>query len=153
MKLCYGCVVVGVQRSDLGRILHVNQLRLVAVQASPPAAHSAAGLPRREEGVEDDAIRAIVDLIQHLGVVLREVIGRVHARLLARSAAVGSTYAAVQIRVVENWPRVAAKHLADELGEMQRGEFDFAESEKLLDPDVWKPMSKIKPRKSGRTSG
>jgi hypothetical protein len=62
----------------------VIQLRVVAVQASPPAAHAAAGLPQTEEGVEDDAIHAIIDPVQQLGVVLREVIGRVHAPLLAR---------------------------------------------------------------------
>src|SRR5215813_6772784 len=66
----------------------VIQLRVVPVKSSPPAAHATAGLPHGVEGIEDDAIHAIVDPLQQLGVVLREVIGRVHARPLARFAAV-----------------------------------------------------------------
>jgi hypothetical protein len=38
----------------------VIQLRVVAVQVSPPAADAAAGLSHREKGVEDDAINAFV---------------------------------------------------------------------------------------------
>jgi hypothetical protein len=36
------------------------------------------GLPQREKGIQNDAIDAIVDPIQQLGVVLRKVVGRVH---------------------------------------------------------------------------
>src|SRR5262249_17643809 len=71
----------------------VIQLRVVPVKSSPPAAHAAAGLPHGVEGIEDDAIHAIVDPLQQLGVVLREVIGRVHARPLARFAAVSHSCA------------------------------------------------------------
>src|SRR5262247_1622537 len=62
----------------------VIQLRVVTVQAAPPAAHAAAGLPHGEKGIEDNTIHAIVDPLQQLGVVLRKVIGLCgHARWLA----------------------------------------------------------------------
>src|SRR5215475_9850025 len=63
----------------------VIQLRVVPVQVSPPAAHAATGLPHREKGIEDNAIYAIVDTLQQLGVILGKIIGRVHTRSLARS--------------------------------------------------------------------
>lgn len=69
----------------------VIQLRVVPVQVSPPAAHAAAGLPHWEKGIEDDAIHAIVDPLQQLGVVLRKVVARIHARSLARFAAVSGS--------------------------------------------------------------
>src|SRR5262249_14382820 len=70
----------------------VIQLRVVTVQAAPPAAHAAAGLPHGEKGIEDNTIHAIVDPLQQLGVVLRKVIGLCgHARWLARFAAVSTS--------------------------------------------------------------
>src|SRR5262249_60938888 len=69
----------------------ITRWRAAPVQLPPPAAHATASLPQREEGVEDDAIHAIVDPLQQLGVILRQVIGRVHARSLARFAAVSGS--------------------------------------------------------------
>ena len=74
-------------RPSLTQML-VIELRVIPVELSPPAAHAAAGLPQRKKGIQNDAIDAIVDPIQQLGVVLRKVVGRVHARLLAGFAAV-----------------------------------------------------------------
>ena len=69
----------------------VIQVRVVAVQLPPQAAHAAAGLPHREKRIEDDAVHTIVDPLQQLGVVLRKIIGRVHAHSLARFAAVSTS--------------------------------------------------------------
>ena len=44
----------------------------------------------------------------------------------------GSTYAAVKVSVIENWPRVAAKHLATELEAVKRGKFSFHSLSHLL---------------------
>lgn len=46
----------------------------------------------------------------------------------------GSTYAAIKTSVVENWPRVAAKHLAKELEEAKLDKFDFSSLLPLLNP-------------------
>jgi hypothetical protein len=69
----------------------VIELRVIAVEASPPGAHTAAGLPHREKGIENDAIHAIIDPLQQIGVVLGKVIGRVHAQSLARFQAVSGS--------------------------------------------------------------
>jgi len=69
----------------------VIELRVIPVELSPPTTHPAAGLPKREKRIEDDAVHAIVDPLQQLGVVLREVIGRFHARPLARFAVVSGS--------------------------------------------------------------
>jgi hypothetical protein len=63
----------------------VIELRVIPVELSPPAAHAAAGLSHGEKGIEDDPIHAIVDPLEQLGIVLRQVIGRVHAQSLAGS--------------------------------------------------------------------
>src|ERR1700739_861895 len=68
----------------------VIQVRVVAVQLPPQAAYAAAGLPHREKCIEDDAVHTIVDPLQQLGVVLRKIIGRVHAHSLNRFAAVST---------------------------------------------------------------
>src|SRR5262249_53222333 len=64
------------------------QLRVVPVKSSPPAAQAAAGLPHGVEGIEDNAIHAILDPLQQIGVVLSEVIGRVHGPPLTKLSAV-----------------------------------------------------------------
>ena len=44
----------------------------------------------------------------------------------------GGSYAALQISVIESWPRTSSKRLAGELREVQRGTFDFGPLERLL---------------------
>lgn len=44
----------------------------------------------------------------------------------------GSTYAAVQISAVENWPAVSSKRMSDDLRRVYRHEFDFDLLEHLL---------------------
>ena len=69
----------------------VIQLRVVAVQVSPPAAHATTSLPHWEESIEDDAIHTIVDPLQQLGVILGKIIGRVHARRSTQITAVSGS--------------------------------------------------------------
>jgi hypothetical protein len=44
----------------------------------------------------------------------------------------GTTYAAVQIGAVENWPAISSKRMSDDLRKVHRGEFDFDLLEHLL---------------------
>jgi hypothetical protein len=44
----------------------------------------------------------------------------------------GTTYAAVQIGAVENWPAISSKRMSDELRRVVRGQFDFDSLEHLL---------------------
>lgn len=51
-----------------------------------------------------------------------------------------STYAAIKVSVIENWPRVASKLLAEELEAMKRGAFDFKTLSHLLKPAISAPV-------------
>jgi hypothetical protein len=44
----------------------------------------------------------------------------------------GATYAAVRISAVKNWPRLGTDKMADELGQVAKGEFPFEDYEGLL---------------------
>jgi hypothetical protein len=44
----------------------------------------------------------------------------------------GTTYAAVQIGAVGNWPAISSKRMSDELRRVVRGQFDFDSLEHLL---------------------
>ena len=63
----------------------VVETQIIAVQISPPGANAARCLADWKEGVEYDAIDAVVAPLQQIGVVLEERIGRAHGHcLLAR---------------------------------------------------------------------
>jgi hypothetical protein len=47
----------------------------------------------------------------------------------------GSTFGAVKIETVENWPRVSSKRLADEINDVVGGKFKFADLEHFLTVD------------------
>jgi hypothetical protein len=47
----------------------------------------------------------------------------------------GSTFGAVKIETVENWPRVSSKRLADEIDDVIGGKFKFADLEHFLTVD------------------
>jgi hypothetical protein len=47
----------------------------------------------------------------------------------------GTTFGIVKKDVVQNWPRVASKHLHSVIEEVTRGEFNFSQLESLLAPD------------------
>ena len=44
----------------------------------------------------------------------------------------GTTFGVVKTTVVENWPRVASKHLAPVINKMKQGAYDFSQLENLL---------------------
>ena len=44
----------------------------------------------------------------------------------------GTTYAIINVHVVEGWMRISAKRLSTEIGNVRCGKFDFAELEHLL---------------------
>jgi hypothetical protein len=48
----------------------------------------------------------------------------------------GSTYAAVRISAVRNWPRLGTSKMESELNEVAKGEFPFDEHERLLSEDM-----------------
>jgi hypothetical protein len=56
----------------------------------------------------------------------------------------GTTFAVVKTSVVENWPRVASKHLALQIEETKRGEFDFAQLEHDLLKTEKRPSAKTR---------
>ena len=66
----------------------------------------------------------------------REFLAEVEEWLLSAGWALlfaGSTYAAIKVAAVENWPRLSSKRIADELATVSKGEFDFAAWVHLLD--------------------
>ncbi|MGB6541802.1 MAG: hypothetical protein WBF03_13120 [Xanthobacteraceae bacterium] len=44
----------------------------------------------------------------------------------------GTTYAMINVRVVDAWMRISSKRMAEDIAKVQRGEFEFADREKLL---------------------
>jgi hypothetical protein len=44
----------------------------------------------------------------------------------------GATYGVLKTAVIENWPRVASKHIKEDLNEVSAGNFDFSKLEPLL---------------------
>ena len=50
----------------------------------------------------------------------------------------GSTYAVVRTSVIENWPRIAHKHLESDLKKIATRTFDFDALSNLLDKETWK---------------
>jgi hypothetical protein len=46
--------------------------------------------------------------------------------------ATGAIYGVVKTAVIENWPRVASKHIREDLNKVSRGSFDFSKLERLL---------------------
>jgi hypothetical protein len=67
----------------------------------------------------------------------REFLAEVEEWLLAAGWALifaGSTFAAVKVSSVENWPRISWKRIAEELASVSRDEYDFTALEHLLVP-------------------
>jgi hypothetical protein len=53
----------------------------------------------------------------------------------------GSTFGAVKIETVENWPRVSWKRIADEIDEVVSGKFKFAGLEHFLATERTRPRA------------
>jgi hypothetical protein len=70
----------------------------------------------------------------------REWLDQVNEWLLAAGwllVDTGSTYAIVRTSVIENWPRIASKHLESELEKIAKGSFEFESLSALLDRNTW----------------
>jgi hypothetical protein len=51
----------------------------------------------------------------------------------------GSTFGAVKIETVENWPRASSKRITDEIAAVSSGKFKFADLEHLLTTERTRP--------------
>ena len=73
--------------------------------------------------------------------LLREWLDQVNEWLLTAGwllVDAGSTYAVVRTSVIENWPRIAHRHLEPELKKIAMGTFDFEVLGDLLDKETWR---------------
>ena len=65
----------------------------------------------------------------------------------------GSTYGAIKVSVVENWPRAISSNVMPKVAKLKEGKFDQAERERLMRPDTWATTSHLSAiSKSKRTS-
>jgi hypothetical protein len=63
----------------------------------------------------------------------------------------GMTYGAIRTAVVENWPRVASKHIEDVLDQVHRGSFDFSKLEPLLQETARTEPIGVRPKTTKRS--
>ena len=63
----------------------------------------------------------------------------------------GTTYGAVKVNVVENWPRAISKNLRTELDQVKNGTFDFDRHEKLLSKETWETTTHLRGRNMNRS--
>jgi hypothetical protein len=71
----------------------------------------------------------------------------------------GTTYGAVKVSVVENWPRAIYKNLKSELADVKEGTFEWSKLEPLMRKETWETTTHLrgrnmtkpsKPKKQGR---
>lgn len=68
--------------------------------------------------------------------------------------AAGPNYGVVKTEIIENWPRVASKHIKQDLDKVSRGCFDFSKLEALLQATPRTlTATPAKPKRSRKTSG
>jgi hypothetical protein len=67
--------------------------------------------------------------------------------------ATGATYAVVKSEVINNWPRVASKHIDDVLEQVGRGSFDFSTLERLLQAARAQPITAASGKRSRSRKG
>ena len=56
---------------------------------------------------------------------------------------VGTTYGAVKVNVVENWPRAISKNLKSELEQVKNGTFKWNELEELMRKEAWETTTHL----------
>jgi hypothetical protein len=86
--------------------------------------------------------------------ITREFLDQINEWLLSAGwilVEAGGSYGAIKVSVVENWPRVASRHMQPSLNDIKRGNFDFGKWERLLDKDVWADGSTMN-RRSDRST-
>jgi hypothetical protein len=60
----------------------------------------------------------------------------------------GSTYGAIKVSVVENWPRAISKNVMTDLAKLKQGKFEPAERERLMRRETWETTSHLSSAKS-----
>jgi hypothetical protein len=58
----------------------------------------------------------------------------------------GTTYGAVKVNVVENWPRASSKNLRSILDQVKSGTFNFDRHGKLLSKAAWETTTHLRGR-------
>ena len=58
----------------------------------------------------------------------------------------GTTYGAVKVNVVENWPRAISKNLKAELAEVKEGTFVWDKLERLMSKEAWETTTHLRGR-------
>jgi hypothetical protein len=58
----------------------------------------------------------------------------------------GTTYGAVKVSIVENWPRATSKNVMTDLATLKQGKFDRKERELLMSRDTWETTTHLQPR-------
>jgi hypothetical protein len=58
----------------------------------------------------------------------------------------GTTYGAVKVSVVENWPRATSKNVMADLAKLKQGKFDIKKREQLMSKDTWETTTHLRPK-------
>jgi hypothetical protein len=58
----------------------------------------------------------------------------------------GTTYGAVKVNVVENWPRAISKNLKAELADVKEETFKWNKLERLMSKEVWETTTHLRGR-------
>jgi hypothetical protein len=58
----------------------------------------------------------------------------------------GTTYGAVKVSVVENWPRAISKNLKPKLAKVKQGTFVWSELEPLMRKEAWETTTHLRGR-------
>ena len=64
---------------------------------------------------------------------------------------VGTTYGAIKVNVVENWPRAISKNLQTELAQVKSRTFEFDRHENLLSKEAWETTTHLRGRNMNRS--
>ena len=63
----------------------------------------------------------------------------------------GTTYGAVKVNVVENWPRAISKNLRTELDQVKSGTFEFDRYNTLLSKEAWETTTHLRGRNMNKS--
>jgi hypothetical protein len=58
----------------------------------------------------------------------------------------GTTYGAVKVSVIENWPRATSKNVGSALAKLKQGQFDRSEREHLMSRATWETTTHLQPK-------
>jgi hypothetical protein len=63
----------------------------------------------------------------------------------------GTTYGAVKVSVVENWPRAISKNLKSELAKVKEERFVWNKLERLMSKEVWETTTHLRGRNMNKS--